>query len=197
MFVHTQMIENQEELRSALQTNQEQKDLIKQLQKEQTSGQDGAPDDKDELLTQVSRSNQENPNFVMGFIIFTGSLTGLVTSLADNYSSKNKMTAFVEDNSSYCNYQMKGLTEELESVKAERNGLYEMQNDALALVKEKDELQRRVISLGDEKEELQGRFATLNGEKEELQEIVDVLRQEKQQLKAELEDRMEMVCFIC
>lgn len=92
---------------------------------------------------------------------------------------------------------MKGLTEELESVKAERNSLYEMQNDAQALVKEQDELQRRVISLGDEKEELQGRFSTLNGEKEELHEIVDVLRQEKQQLKAELEDRMEMVCLIC
>lgn len=74
------MIENQEELRSALQMNQEQKDLIKQLQKEQTSGQDGAPDDKDELRAQVSRSNQENHNVVMVFRIFTGSLTGLVTS---------------------------------------------------------------------------------------------------------------------
>lgn len=92
---------------------------------------------------------------------------------------------------------MKGLTEELESVKAERNGLYEMQNDAQTLVKEKDELQRRVDSLGEEREELQGRFATLNGEKEELQEIIHVLRQEKQQLKAELEDRMELVCLIC
>lgn len=46
-------------------------------------------------------------------------------------------------------------------------------------------------------EDQQGRFATFNREKEELQEIIDVLRQEKQQLKAELEDRMELVCSIC
>lgn len=51
----TQMIENQGELRSALQVNQEQKQLIKQLEKEQTSGQDGSPHDNNEqLLTQVS-----------------------------------------------------------------------------------------------------------------------------------------------
>lgn len=51
----TQMIENQGELRSALQVNQEQKELIKQLEKEQTSGQDGSPHDNNEqLLTQVS-----------------------------------------------------------------------------------------------------------------------------------------------
>lgn len=59
---NTQMIENQEELRSALQMNREQKELIKQLQKDQTSGLDGASHDKDELLTQVSCSNQENLN---------------------------------------------------------------------------------------------------------------------------------------
>lgn len=51
----TQMIENQGELMSALQMNREQKELIKQLEKEQTSGQDGSPrDDNEQLLTQVS-----------------------------------------------------------------------------------------------------------------------------------------------
>lgn len=45
------MIENQGELRSALQRNREQKELIKQLEKEQTSGQDGSTE---QLLTQVS-----------------------------------------------------------------------------------------------------------------------------------------------
>lgn len=49
------MIENQGELRSALQRNQEQKELIKQLEKEQTSAQDGSPpDNHEQLLTQVS-----------------------------------------------------------------------------------------------------------------------------------------------
>lgn len=49
------MIENQGELMSALQINREQKELIKELEKEQTSGQDGSPrDDSEHLLTQVS-----------------------------------------------------------------------------------------------------------------------------------------------
>lgn len=37
-----QMIENQEELRTALEKNREQKDLIRQLETAQTSTQDGS-----------------------------------------------------------------------------------------------------------------------------------------------------------
>lgn len=61
---------------------------------------------------------------------------------------------------------------------------------------EERQLQPVIDSLNADQDQ-QGRFATLNREKEELQEIIDVLRQEKQQLKAELEDRMELVCLIC
>lgn len=70
------MIENQGELRSALQINREQKELIKQLEKEQTSGQEGSPGDTNEqLLTQVeagkaaAKLHQTSP----------GSVTGLLT----------------------------------------------------------------------------------------------------------------------
>lgn len=49
------MIENQGELRLALQMNQEQKEVIKQLEKEQTSGQHGSSrDNSEQLLTEVS-----------------------------------------------------------------------------------------------------------------------------------------------
>ncbi|XP_011609555.2 centromere-associated protein E isoform X4 [Takifugu rubripes] len=57
---------------------------------------------------------------------------------------------------------------------------------------EERQLQPVIDSLTAEQDQ-QGRFAILDREKEELQEIIDVLRQEKQQLKAELEDRMELV----
>lgn len=56
-FSTKQMIENQEELRTALEKNREQKELIKQLQTAQTSKQDGPPSEmsaqQEELQTHV------------------------------------------------------------------------------------------------------------------------------------------------
>lgn len=88
---------------------------------------------------------------------------------------------------------MKALTEELESVKAERDGLLSEKNDAQTHSRETEEVQIRLTSLSEEKEDLQSRLKSLSEEKEELREILEVLRQEKQQLQAELEERMEMV----
>lgn len=51
----TQMIENQGELMAALQRNQEQKELIKQLEK----GQVGSPDGSEHLQTQVTWNQEE------------------------------------------------------------------------------------------------------------------------------------------
>ncbi len=45
----------------------------------------------------------------------------------------------------------------------------------------------------DEMEKLQSRVTSLSEERDELQEILEGLRQEKQQLRAQLEDRMEVV----
>lgn len=42
-------------------------------------------------------------------------------------------------------------------------------------------------------EELLSRVTCVSQERDELQEALEALRQEKQQLRAELEDRMEMV----
>lgn len=57
LVLATQTIENQEQLRTALEVNHEQKELIKQLQKEQTSRLDGPPSEtsaqQQQLLTQA------------------------------------------------------------------------------------------------------------------------------------------------
>lgn len=54
------MIENQDELRAALERNREQKELIKQLEAAQTSKQDGLPSEMspqlEELQTHVRPS---------------------------------------------------------------------------------------------------------------------------------------------
>ncbi|KAM7394941.1 hypothetical protein PAMA_006602 [Pampus argenteus] len=70
------------------------------------------------------------------------------------------------------------LTEELESVRAERDSLLsEMTADSQASTEEMKELQCRVTSLSEERDQLQ--------------ETLDTLRQEKNQLRAELEDKMD------
>ncbi|XP_041813994.1 centromere-associated protein E isoform X4 [Chelmon rostratus] len=125
------MIDNQEELRTVLEKNREQKERLKQLETAQTSKLDGPP-------SEMSAQQEE-----------------LQTHL-------------------------KTLAEELESVRAERNSL----------------LSERMTSMqthSEEVEKLLCRVTTLSEERDQLQEILEGLRQEKQQLRAELEDRMEMV----
>ncbi|KAM7367519.1 hypothetical protein PAMP_013810 [Pampus punctatissimus] len=75
---------------------------------------------------------------------------------------------------------MKALTEELESVRAERNALLsEKEASCQASTEEMKELLCRVTSLSEERDQLQ--------------ETLDTLRQEKNQLRAELEDKMDMM----
>ncbi|KAK9531835.1 hypothetical protein VZT92_011237 [Zoarces viviparus] len=74
--------------------------------------------------------------------------------------------------------QIRRLTEELEGVRAERDGLSsERTADAQTHSEETEELLCRATSLGEERDRLQ--------------EALEALRQEKKQLRAELEDRME------
>ncbi|XP_070705808.1 centromere-associated protein E [Pempheris klunzingeri] len=116
------MIENQEELRTALEKNREQKAQIKQLETGQTSKHDGPP---------------------------------------------NEMNAQLEELQAHT----KTVTEELESVRAERDGLLSAKMAATQTV------------------------TSLSEERDQLQEILEGLRQEKLQLRAELEERMEVVAL--
>ena len=70
------------------------------------------------------------------------------------------------------------LTEELESVRAERDGLL---SDRTADTQTHSE----------EMEKLLCRVTSLSEERDQLQETLEGLRQEKKQLRAELEDRMD------
>ncbi|XP_036974716.1 centromere-associated protein E isoform X7 [Acanthopagrus latus] len=74
--------------------------------------------------------------------------------------------------------QIQILIKELESVRAERDGLL-------------SERTADAQNHSEEMEKLLSRVTSLREEKDQLQETLEGLRQEKQQLKAELEDRME------
>ncbi|XP_030293944.1 centromere-associated protein E isoform X3 [Sparus aurata] len=125
------MIENQEELRAALERNRQQKELIKQLEK--TSRHDGPPSEMSPQLEELQT-------------------------------------------------HLKTMTAELESVRAERDGLF-------------SEKEASCQTSTEEMEKLLSRVTSLSEERDQLQETLEGLRQEKQQLKAELEDRMEVVAL--
>lgn len=80
----------------------------------------------------------------------------------------------------FTNSQIKTLTEELGSLRAERDGLLSE--------KDADAQNHR-----EETEGLQSRLASISEERDQLQEALESLRQQKQQLQEELEDRMEAV----
>ncbi|XP_078030223.1 centromere-associated protein E isoform X9 [Epinephelus lanceolatus] len=79
--------------------------------------------------------------------------------------------------------EIQRLTEELESVRAERDSLLSGKEASCQTSTE-------------EMEKLLCRVTSLTEERDQLQEILEGLRQEKQQLKAELEDKMEMVAQV-
>ncbi|XP_026174621.1 centromere-associated protein E isoform X2 [Mastacembelus armatus] len=120
------MIENQEELRTVLEKNRNQKERIKQL--EAASKQDGAPIETRAQLEVLQM-------------------------------------------------QIQSLTEELESVRTERDHLL-------------SEKEARCQTSTERLEELQQRVTSLSEERDQLQEMLEDLRQEKTQVKTGLEDRM-------
>lgn len=75
--------------------------------------------------------------------------------------------------------QTRTLTEQLTSVRAERDSLL---------------LQQKDVSSLKSTEELLSQVASVSQERDQLQEALEALREEKQQLRTELEDRMETVC---
>lgn len=72
------------------------------------------------------------------------------------------------------------LQEKLKGAEAERDGLLAEKEASLQTCTE-------------ETEKLLSRVTSLSEERDHLQEILEALRQEKNQLRAELEERMEMV----
>ncbi|XP_034006459.1 centromere-associated protein E isoform X13 [Trematomus bernacchii] len=137
------MIENQEELRTALEKNRQRRETIKQLENAQTSQQEAPPNETSAQIEELQTLMMENQEELR--------------------VSQEKIQT---------------LSEELESVRAERDALLS---------------ERTPDTHSEEMETLQCRVTSLSEDRDQLQEILEGLRQEKQQLRDQLEDRMEMV----
>ncbi|XP_032399570.1 centromere-associated protein E [Etheostoma spectabile] len=177
------MIENQEELRAAMEKNRQQKERIKQLETAQTSKQDDPPNETsaqiDELQTRMMQNQEElrvSQEKIRQLQDEISVLTSQKTELEGRQSngSDAEITLQLQE----LQNQIQRLTEELDSMRAERDNLLS---------------ERSANTHSEDTETLLSRVTSLSEERDQLQEILEGVRQEKNQLKAELEDRMEMV----
>nr|XP_046266274.1 centromere-associated protein E isoform X4 [Scatophagus argus] len=107
----------------------------------------------------------------------------LLETLEALRQEKQQLRAQLEDRMETLQAEMWTLTEKLQSAEAERDKLLcEKEASGQTSTEEAEKLLSRVTSLGQERDELQ--------------EALEALRQEKQQLRAQLEDRMEMISAI-
>ncbi|XP_068565124.1 centromere-associated protein E [Cebidichthys violaceus] len=177
------MIENQEELRTALEKNRERKERIKQLETEQASKREDSPDETSAQTEQLQTLMMENREELRASQEKVRLLQDEINELRSQKAELEGRSRDGSDAESSLQLQelhdqIQRLTEELESVRAERDGLTDAQTHS---EEEKEELLSRVTSLGEERDQLQ--------------ETLEGLRQEKRQLRAELEDRMETVAL--
>ncbi|XP_060947618.1 LOW QUALITY PROTEIN: centromere-associated protein E-like [Limanda limanda] len=182
------MIENQEELRNALEKNREQKELLSHLETLQTTKEDGALFEMSAqlevrqkhiqtLMEQVGNAEKERKAICRVMSVSEES-DKLKETLQEVRQEKQKLRAELGDKMDALPCEMKTLTEKLESTETER--------DSLLWEKEAS-----FQSSSEEKERLLCRLMTLCEERDQLQETLQELRQEKQQLRAELEDKID------
>ncbi|XP_063758805.1 centromere-associated protein E isoform X2 [Eleginops maclovinus] len=167
------MIENQEELRTALEKIRQQKERIKQLQAAETSRKEAPPNQPSAQTQELQTLMMENQEKVR---VLQEEISSLKSQEAESRAGDGS-DAEISLQLQELHNQIQRLSEELESMRAERDAL----------------LSERTPDTQEEMEKLQCRVTSLSEEREQLQEILEGLRQEKQQLRAQLEERMEMV----
>ncbi|XP_034006458.1 centromere-associated protein E isoform X12 [Trematomus bernacchii] len=177
------MIENQEELRTALEKNRQRRETIKQLENAQTSQQEAPPNETSAQIEELQTLMMENQEELR---VSQEKVRVLQDEISALKSQKAELESRASDGSDAeitlqlqeLHNQIQTLSEELESVRAERDALLS---------------ERTPDTHSEEMETLQCRVTSLSEDRDQLQEILEGLRQEKQQLRDQLEDRMEMV----
>ncbi|XP_049446554.1 centromere-associated protein E isoform X4 [Epinephelus fuscoguttatus] len=210
------MIENQEELRESQEKIRVLKDEINVLksQKAELEGKASNGSDADislqmqELQTQIQRlteelesmraerdsllsgkepscqtSTEEMEKLLCRVTSLTEERDQLQEILEGLRQEKQQLRAELEDRMETMQTEVRTLTEKLESIEAERDSLL-------------SEKEASCQTSTEEMEKLLCRVTSLTEERDQLQETLEGLRQEKQQLRAELEDRMEMISGI-
>ncbi|XP_071755303.2 centromere-associated protein E [Centroberyx gerrardi] len=171
--------EQKSQLESDLQRNMEMaaetQSLLHSLQ-EQLQEQNQINSDLERL------SQEKQAQFEQQAAETQGLLHSVQEELQEQKQKSSDLEKLSQQKESHLEQQIKTLTEELETVRTERDGL----------LSEKDNLHREEKD-NIHAEELEKLLSSLTEERDQLKEILEGLRQEKNQLKADLEERMEMM----
>ncbi|XP_029903587.1 centromere-associated protein E isoform X2 [Myripristis murdjan] len=189
-------VERLTELTEELQSVRAEKDA---LLSEKTSAVQTSPEEMENLLSKVASLTEERDQLKMDLQenveMMIENQEELRTALEKNREQKERLkqleTAQMSTQDSLTNEkhalqleelqnQIKALTEELQSVRAERDSLL-------------SERAANPQTSGGETEQLLSKVTSLSEERDQLQEILEGLKEEKRQLKADLEERMEMM----
>ncbi|KAM4522078.1 centromere-associated protein E [Odontesthes bonariensis] len=205
------MIENQEELRTALEKNREQLKKIKVLESAQLSKLDGPPNDSSSQLKELKTNIQtlteelesvraERDGLLLEKMASAESSTmeeedlqHRVMSLSEERDQLQKMleglrqekkqpSADMEDGMKTQQPEMRTLTEKVDFTETWGN-IMVAEEEANTLPSQEME----------EKEKLLSRVKSLCGEKDQLEEMLETSRVANQQLREEIEKRMEMI----
>ncbi|CAB1435126.1 unnamed protein product [Pleuronectes platessa] len=183
------MIENQEELRTALEKNREQKELLSHLETLRSSKEDGALSEMSaplearqkhiKTLTEQVGNAEKERKAICKVMSVSEERDQLQETLQEVRQEKWKLREELGDKMDALQSEMKTLTEKLASIETERDSL---------LCEKEASFQS---SFSEEKERLLCKGMTLCEERDQLQETLQELRQENQQLQAELEDKID------
>ncbi|XP_037305357.2 centromere-associated protein E [Pungitius pungitius] len=204
------MIENQEELRTALEKNRKQKEQIKLLEAAQTSEQEAAEMEEMQVQRKELPALPEQKNQMEGDLQSAPEMTEASQSLLQSLQEKTQelmqknmeletlqeRKAQLEQQVAQTESLLSSLQEELRERREsglDRQSLAEQLESVRA---ERDALSLKMSSCPTPTEEsgqLLRRVASLAEERDQLLETLQAVREEKQQLRAELEDRMETV----
>ncbi|KAM4633781.1 centromere-associated protein E [Polymixia lowei] len=138
------------------------------------------------LLTVTEQKSQAESD-LQSNMEMAATAQGLLHSIQDELREQKQVNSDLEklsqEKESHSDQQIKALTEKLESIQGERDGLL-------------SERMTSAQSSSEELEKLLSKVTSLTEERDQLQEILEGLRQEKNQLKADLEDKLEMISAV-
>ncbi|KAJ4929034.1 hypothetical protein JOQ06_004655, partial [Pogonophryne albipinna] len=211
------MIENQEELRTALEKNRQQRETIKRLENAQTSQQEAPPNETSAQTEELQTLMIENQEELRVSQEKVGVLQDEISALKSQKAELESRASDAEITLQLQELHNQALNEQLQEAQVKAGHRVSSHKQATQLLQtessldqQKKTLTEKLESIEEERdallseketsgqrsteemEKLQSRVTSLSEDRHQLQETLEGLRQEKQQLRDQLEDRMVM-----
>ncbi|XP_071384535.1 centromere-associated protein E [Centroberyx affinis] len=183
----TSLTEERDQLQEILEGLRQEKNQLKAELEERMETLQTEMEQLHSSLQTVTEQKSQLENDLQNNMEMATTTQGLLHSMQEELREQKQVNSDLEklsqEKECLLDQQMRTLTEKLERIQAERDGLL-------------SEKAARLHSSTDELEKLLSKVASLTEERDQLQQILEGLRQEKNELKAELEEKMETICAI-